>query len=63
MSEDLAKLVDGARRGRGVAGWLLTDDEARRTVERLAKQLERAVEDAREAAPVTSVASFLFGQL
>lgn len=63
VSEDLAKLVDGARRGRGVAGWLLTDDEARRTVERLAKQLERAVEDAREAAPVTSVASFLFGQL
>jgi hypothetical protein len=63
VSTDVAKLADDARRGRGVIGWLFSDDEARRTVERLAKQLERAVEDAREAAPVSSVASFLFGQL
>ncbi len=63
VAVDAAKLADDARRGRGVIGWLFSDDEARRTVERLAKQLERAVEDAREAAPVSSVASFLFGQL
>jgi hypothetical protein len=63
VATDASKLTDDARRGRGVIGWLFSDDEARRTVERLAKQLERAVEDAREAAPVTSVASFLFGQL
>lgn len=63
VATDASKLTDDARRGRGVIGWLFSDDEARRTVERLTKQLERAVEDAREAAPVTSVASFLFGQL
>jgi phospholipid/cholesterol/gamma-HCH transport system substrate-binding protein len=63
ISSDLAVLVDGARRGRGVIGLLMTDDQARRTVERIIDQVARTIEDAREAAPVSSVASFLFGNL
>lgn len=63
ISDDAAVLMSDARRGRGVLGLLVADDEARRTVERVINQLDRALEDAREAAPVSSVASFLFGQL
>ncbi len=63
ISNDAAALLDAARRGRGVLGLLVSDDEARRNVERILDQIARAVEDAREAAPVSSVASFLFGQL
>jgi phospholipid/cholesterol/gamma-HCH transport system substrate-binding protein len=63
LSIDVSALASDARRGRGVLGLLVADDEARRTFERLINQLSRAVEDAREAAPVSSVASFLFGQL
>jgi hypothetical protein len=63
ITDDVAVLAGDARRGRGVVGLLLADDEARRTAERILNQLDRALEDAREAAPVSSVASFLFGQL
>lgn len=63
ITTDIAALVDAARRGRGVLGLLVTDDQARRNVERIIDQIGRAIEDAREAAPVSSVASFLFGQL
>ncbi len=63
IGTDLGVLIDGARRGRGVLGLLMSDDQARRTVERIFDQVARAIEDAREAAPVSSVASFLFGQL
>ena len=63
IATDVGVLVDGARRGRGILGLLLTDDQARRNVERIIDQVGRAIEDAREAAPVSSVASFLFGQL
>ncbi|MBL8841613.1 MAG: MCE family protein [Planctomycetes bacterium] len=63
ISGDAAALLDAARRGRGVLGLLVADDEARRNVERILDQIGRAIEDAREAAPVSSVASFLFGQL
>lgn len=63
ITTDVGALVDAARRGRGVLGLLLADDQARRNVERIIDQVGRAIEDAREAAPVSSVASFLFGQL
>ncbi|MSR45909.1 MAG: MCE family protein [Planctomycetes bacterium] len=63
ITNDVAVLVDAARRGRGVVGLLFADDQARRNVERIIDQVGRAIEDAREAAPVSSVASFLFGQL
>jgi len=63
IANDAAALLDAARRGRGVMGLLLADDEARRNVERIIDQVGRAIEDAREAAPVSSVASFLFGNL
>ena len=63
ITDDVAVIASDARRGRGVLGLLVADDEARRTAERIINQLDRALEDAREAAPVSSVASFLFGQL
>jgi hypothetical protein len=63
ISDDVAAITGDARRGRGVLGLLVADDQARRIVERVINQLDRALEDAREAAPVSSVASFLFGQL
>jgi phospholipid/cholesterol/gamma-HCH transport system substrate-binding protein len=63
VADDVSVIVDGARRGRGVLGLLITDDQARRTVERIIDQVARTIEDAREAAPVSSVASFLFGNL
>lgn len=63
ITADAGALLDAARRGRGVLGLLVADDEARRNVERIIDSIARAVEDAREAAPVSSVASFLFGQL
>ena len=63
IADDFAVLADGMRRGRGVAGLLFTDDQARRTAERILDGVARAIEDAREAAPVSSIASFLFGQL
>jgi hypothetical protein len=63
IANDAAALLDAARRGRGVLGLLVADDEARRSVERIIDQVGRAIEDAREAAPVSSVASFLFGNL
>jgi phospholipid/cholesterol/gamma-HCH transport system substrate-binding protein len=63
ITSDAGALIDAARRGRGVLGLLLADDQARRNVERIIDQVGRAIEDAREAAPVSSVASFLFGQL
>lgn len=63
IANDAAAILDAARRGRGVLGLLVADDEARRSVERIIDQVGRAIEDAREAAPVSSVASFLFGNL
>jgi ABC-type transporter Mla subunit MlaD len=63
IATDVAVIVEGARRGRGVVGLLFTDDQARRTAERIIDQVARAIDDAREAAPVSSVFSFLFGQL
>lgn len=60
---DVRTIVEDVQHGRGIAGLLLTDDEARRDMRRIVDMLLHAIEDAREAAPVSSFASFLFGQL
>ncbi len=60
-SENLERVVQGIRDGKGVVGYLFTDEEARREVRHIVAMIAGALEDAREAAPVQSLASFLFG--
>ena len=59
---EISTLIAEVREGRGVLGYLVADDDARREVQRIVRMVTGALEDAREAAPVSSVASFLFGQ-
>ena len=54
-------LVTGANRGEGTIGRLFKDDTLVRNLERLVRQFGRLIEDAREAAPVSTFASVLFG--
>jgi phospholipid/cholesterol/gamma-HCH transport system substrate-binding protein len=60
---DIRTLVADMKSGEGTLGLLLAEPEARKKVERILDQVANAIEDAREAAPVSSVASFLFGNL
>jgi phospholipid/cholesterol/gamma-HCH transport system substrate-binding protein len=62
MTFRLQAMVADVQAGRGVVGYLLADDTARREFEKIVRLVAGALEDAREAAPVSSVASFLFGQ-
>jgi hypothetical protein len=56
-------IVQDVKEGRGVAGLLLQDEDLAEEVRKLIEQITGSVEDAREAAPLVSLGSFLFGVL
>ncbi len=52
--DDLAFLTDEVRKGEGVLGKLIQDKEMGERLDRMLTQVIRAIEDAREAAPVST---------
>lgn len=48
-------------RGEGTLGKLVKDDQLIRGLERVVRQISRSIEDAREAAPIATFSSVLFG--
>ncbi|MHC4513621.1 MAG: MlaD family protein [Planctomycetota bacterium] len=52
--DDLAFLTDEVRKGESVLGKLMTDEEMGERLDRMFGQVIRAIEDAREAAPVST---------
>lgn len=54
-------LLDPIKNREGVLGMLINDPDAKKKMERLISATLGIVEDAREAAPVTSLGSFIFG--
>jgi hypothetical protein len=54
-------VIDPVAEGKGILGWLVNDESARKKAERLVTATLGIIEDAREAAPVTSLGSFIFG--
>ncbi|MFO0981771.1 MAG: hypothetical protein U1E76_08520 [Planctomycetota bacterium] len=58
---DFAYFTDHVRKGGGALGLLLFDEVTRDRLVAVVDQLAGVIEDARESAPVSSVASFLFG--
>ena len=51
---DLAAITDDLRSGKGALGKLISDEEMGRKLDRMFTQVIRAIEDAREAAPVST---------
>lgn len=54
-------VVDPIEKREGILGLLVSDPEAKKKFERMINATLGIIEDAREAAPVTSLGSFLFG--
>lgn len=54
-------VIDPVAEGKGILGWLVNDESAKKKAERLVTATLGIIEDAREAAPVTSLGSFIFG--
>ena len=50
--DDLAKITDDINSGKGALGRLINDEEMGRRLDSMLRQVTRAVEDAREAAPI-----------
>jgi phospholipid/cholesterol/gamma-HCH transport system substrate-binding protein len=68
MGDDAKEFVASARdiastirRGEGTVGRLVKDDSLYRNLERVFRSLGRSIEDAREAAPIATFSSVLFG--
>ncbi len=61
LLDDLAETARRLREGEGSMGRLLADDDAYQELLRALQSLNRQLEDAREAQPVTSFAGMLFG--
>ncbi|MFN0206456.1 MAG: MlaD family protein [Planctomycetota bacterium] len=68
MGDDAKQLVHDIKetfatinRGEGTLGRLVKDDLLIRQLERLFRQVSRSIEDAREAAPIATFSSVLFG--
>jgi phospholipid/cholesterol/gamma-HCH transport system substrate-binding protein len=55
------EIIAGIQRGEGTVGRLVKDETLVRNLERLVRQFSRLVEDAREAAPISTFSSVLFG--
>ncbi len=55
------KVIDPVANSTGVLGWLINDPNAKKKMDRLLSATLGIIEDAREAAPVTSLGSFIFG--
>lgn len=54
-------VIDPVAEGKGILGWLVNDESAKKKADRLVTATLGIIEDAREAAPVTSLGSFIFG--
>jgi ABC-type transporter Mla subunit MlaD len=54
-------IIDPIKNREGILGYVISDPEAKKKFERLITATLGIVEDAREAAPVTSLGSFIFG--
>lgn len=61
IADDLAEVSAGLRAGRGTVGKLLVDDQLYVDLERAVQLVIRSLEEYREAAPVTTFSSVLFG--
>lgn len=56
-----ASILDPIQQSTGVLGYLINDPDAKKKVDRLVSATLGIIEDAREAAPITSLGSFIFG--
>jgi len=63
ISEDIGVVSHNLAEGRGLLAMLLSDEEIAMKVRKLLEQIMMSVEDAREAAPLGSLGSFLFGTI
>lgn len=61
IADDLAEVSAGLRAGRGTVGKLLSDDQLYVDLQRAVELVIRSLEEYREAAPVTTFTSVLFG--
>ena len=50
--DDLTKITDDINSGKGALGRLINDEEMGRRLDSMLRQVTRAVDDAREAAPI-----------
>lgn len=57
----LNNIISTIDRGEGTLGKLVKDDQLIRGLERVVRQISRSIEDAREAAPIATFSSVLFG--
>lgn len=61
IADDLSEVSAGLRAGRGTVGKLLVDDQLYVDLQRAVELVIRSLEEYREAAPVTTFTSVLFG--
>ncbi|HVS17911.1 MAG TPA: MlaD family protein [Planctomycetota bacterium] len=61
IADDLSEVSAGLRSGRGTVGKLLVDDQLYVDLQRAVELVIRSLEEYREAAPVTTFTSVLFG--
>jgi len=59
----LEETVTNVRNGKGALGMILNDSEIAQKVGMIFDQILGSIEDAREAAPLSSLGSFLFGAI
>jgi phospholipid/cholesterol/gamma-HCH transport system substrate-binding protein len=57
----LRELVQGVNRGEGLLGRLAKDEQLFQDVERIVDEIQAAVDDFRETAPVVNFSSIFFG--
>lgn len=58
---DLREVADKLNSGKGVLGLLINDEDLGVRIKRIFNQVSRALEDAREAAPISNFVQVLFG--
>jgi phospholipid/cholesterol/gamma-HCH transport system substrate-binding protein len=61
LVHELKDIISTVDRGEGTLGRLVKDDTLIRQLERVIRQISRSIEDAREAAPIATFSSVLFG--
>lgn len=63
ITDQVGDLVADVKQGKGALGKILTDEEFGQKLDKLLDAVIGSVEDAREAAPLISLGSFLFGAI
>jgi phospholipid/cholesterol/gamma-HCH transport system substrate-binding protein len=59
----ISSLIKDVQDGKGTVGMLLSDEKLAKKVEQIFDMLSASIEDAREAAPLLSLGSYLFGAI